>query len=88
MKVLVIGAGRMGAIRVEDLVADKRVTQVLIANRNAEKSLTGPKSKPLKLMLLWLPLEPTPTKKSWKWLPLSLWQFFVKSQLRQPLLEP
>jgi hypothetical protein len=37
MKVLVIGAGRMGAIRVEDLVADKRVTQVLIANRNAEK---------------------------------------------------
>ena len=37
MKVLVIGAGRMGAIRVEDLVADKRVTQVLIANRNAER---------------------------------------------------
>ena len=37
MKVLVIGAGRMGAIRVEDLVADKRVTQVLIANRNEEK---------------------------------------------------
>jgi myo-inositol 2-dehydrogenase/D-chiro-inositol 1-dehydrogenase len=38
MKVLVIGAGRMGAIRVEDLVADKRVTQVLIANRNEDRA--------------------------------------------------
>ena len=37
MKVLVIGAGRMGAIRVEDLVADKRVTEVIIANRNEQK---------------------------------------------------
>ena len=34
MRVLVVGAGRMGAIRVEDLVADPRVSEVLIANRN------------------------------------------------------
>jgi myo-inositol 2-dehydrogenase/D-chiro-inositol 1-dehydrogenase len=38
MKVLVIGAGRMGAIRVEDLVADERVTQVLIANRSEDRA--------------------------------------------------
>ena len=34
MKVLVMGAGRMGAIRVEDLAADPRVTEVMITNRN------------------------------------------------------
>ena len=36
MRVLVIGAGRMGAIRVEDLVADPRVDEVLVANRTPE----------------------------------------------------
>lgn len=34
MRVLVIGAGRMGAIRVEDLAADPRVDEVLVANRS------------------------------------------------------
>ena len=34
MRVLVVGAGRMGAIRVEDLVTDPRVEKVIIANRN------------------------------------------------------
>lgn len=38
MKVLVFGAGRMGAIRVEDLVADRRVTEVLVTNRNAQRA--------------------------------------------------
>lgn len=38
MKVLVIGAGRMGAIRVEDLAADDRVTEVLVTNRNQQKA--------------------------------------------------
>ena len=38
MKVLVIGAGRMGAIRVEDLAADDRVDDVLIANRNPQRA--------------------------------------------------
>lgn len=38
MRVLVIGAGRMGAIRVEDLVSDPRVSEVLIANRNSERA--------------------------------------------------
>lgn len=38
MKVLVIGAGRMGAIRVEDLSSDQRVSEVLIANRSPEKA--------------------------------------------------
>jgi len=33
MRVLVIGAGRMGAIRVEDLAADPRVDEILITNR-------------------------------------------------------
>ena len=33
MRILVLGAGRMGAIRVEDLAADPRVESVLIANR-------------------------------------------------------
>lgn len=34
MRIAVIGAGRMGSIRSTDLVADGRVTEVLIANRN------------------------------------------------------
>jgi len=38
MRVLVIGAGRMGAIRVEDLTADTRVSEVLIANRSAARA--------------------------------------------------
>jgi pyrroline-5-carboxylate reductase len=38
MRVLVVGAGRMGAIRVEDLVADPRVSEVLIANRNEQRA--------------------------------------------------
>jgi myo-inositol 2-dehydrogenase/D-chiro-inositol 1-dehydrogenase len=38
MKVLVVGAGRMGAIRVEDLVADPRVSEVLITNRNEQRA--------------------------------------------------
>ena len=38
MKVLVVGAGRMGSIRVEDLVADPRVSEVLITNRNVERA--------------------------------------------------
>ena len=38
MRVLVIGAGRMGAIRVEDLAADPRVSEVLVTNRNDERA--------------------------------------------------
>ena len=38
MKVLVVGAGRMGSIRVEDLVADPRVSGVAITNRNGERA--------------------------------------------------
>lgn len=38
MKVLVFGAGRMGAIRVEDLAADPRVTEVLVTNRNTRRA--------------------------------------------------
>lgn len=38
MRVLVIGAGRMGAIRVEDLAADPRVDEVLIANRTGQRA--------------------------------------------------
>lgn len=38
MRILVVGAGRMGAIRVEDLVADPRVSEVLIANRNETRA--------------------------------------------------
>lgn len=37
MRTLVVGAGRMGSIRVEDLVQDSRVTEVLVTNRNKEK---------------------------------------------------
>lgn len=39
MRVMVIGAGRMGAIRVEDLCADPRVEQVLVANRSRERAV-------------------------------------------------
>ena len=38
MRVLVVGAGRMGAIRVEDLVSDSRVSEVLVTNRNQQRS--------------------------------------------------
>ena len=38
MRIAVIGAGRMGAIRVEDLAADPRVTQILIANRTQPRA--------------------------------------------------
>ena len=38
MKVLVVGAGRMGSIRVEDLSSDPRVDEVLITNRSREKA--------------------------------------------------
>ena len=34
MRIVVVGAGRMGVIRAEDLVADGRVDEVVIANRN------------------------------------------------------
>ena len=40
MKVLVIGAGRMGAIRVEDLAGDDRVTDVVVTNRNGDRART------------------------------------------------
>lgn len=38
MKVLVIGAGRMGAIRVEDLAGDTRVTEIVVTNRNGDRA--------------------------------------------------
>lgn len=38
MRVLVIGAGRMGAIRVEDLAADPRVDEVLVTNRTPQRA--------------------------------------------------
>jgi myo-inositol 2-dehydrogenase / D-chiro-inositol 1-dehydrogenase len=38
MRVLVVGAGRMGAIRVEDLVADPRVDEVLVTNRTEARA--------------------------------------------------
>ena len=38
VKVLVVGAGRMGAIRVEDLAADPRVSEVLVTNRNDQRA--------------------------------------------------
>lgn len=39
MRILVIGAGRMGAIRVEDLAADPRVDEVLVANRTDARAV-------------------------------------------------
>ena len=38
MKVLVVGAGRMGSIRIEDLVSDPRVSEVAITNRSDERA--------------------------------------------------
>lgn len=38
MRIAVIGAGRMGAIRVEDLAADPRVEGILIANRTEARA--------------------------------------------------
>ncbi len=40
MKVLVAGAGRMGSIRIEDLVADPRVSSVSVTNRSNERAQT------------------------------------------------
>ena len=37
MRVLVIGAGRMGAIRVEDLSTNPKVSKVFVTNRNPER---------------------------------------------------
>lgn len=34
MRILVMGAGRMGSVRAEDLATDPRVTQVLVTNRS------------------------------------------------------
>ena len=39
MKVLVIGSGRMGAIRAEDLSENPKVSQVLITNRNPDHGM-------------------------------------------------
>jgi myo-inositol 2-dehydrogenase/D-chiro-inositol 1-dehydrogenase len=38
MRVVVIGAGRMGSIRAHDLAADDRVSELLIANRTGERA--------------------------------------------------
>ena len=38
MRVLVIGAGRMGRLRAQDLVTDDRIGQVLITNRTAARA--------------------------------------------------
>jgi len=38
MRIVVIGAGRMGVIRAEDLVADGRVEEIVIANRRPERA--------------------------------------------------
>ena len=38
MRVLVMGAGRMGALRAEDLAADPRVAEVLVTNRSADRA--------------------------------------------------
>ena len=38
MRIVVVGAGRMGVIRAEDLVADGRVDEVVIANRNPARA--------------------------------------------------
>ncbi len=39
MRVVVVGAGRMGALRTEDLAADPRVTQVLLTNRSPVRAV-------------------------------------------------
>ena len=38
MRIVVIGAGRMGTIRAEDLVADGRVDEIVVANRNPDRA--------------------------------------------------
>ena len=38
MQVAVIGAGRMGRIRVEDLSVDSRVSSLLVTNRSPERA--------------------------------------------------
>lgn len=38
MRVVVVGAGRMGAIRAEDLAADGRVDDIVIVNRGADRA--------------------------------------------------
>ena len=38
MRIVVVGAGRMGAIRAEDLAADGRVDEIVITNRNPERA--------------------------------------------------
>ena len=38
MRIVVVGAGRMGVIRAEDLVADGRVDEIVITNRNPERA--------------------------------------------------
>lgn len=38
MEILVYGAGRMGQIRVEDLVTHPQVTRIVVANRNGERA--------------------------------------------------
>ena len=38
MRIVVLGAGRMGVIRAEDLAADGRVDEIVIANRNPARA--------------------------------------------------
>lgn len=38
MRILVVGAGRMGALRAQDLAADGRVGQVLVTNRTPDRA--------------------------------------------------
>ncbi len=38
MRIVVVGAGRMGVIRAEDLAADGRVDEIVITNRNPERA--------------------------------------------------
>ena len=38
MRIVVVGAGRMGVIRAEDLAADGRVDEIVIANRNPARA--------------------------------------------------
>ncbi len=38
MRIVVVGAGRMGVIRAEDLAADGRVDEIVVTNRNATRA--------------------------------------------------
>ena len=38
MRIVVVGAGRMGAIRAEDLASDGRVDEIVVTNRNAARA--------------------------------------------------